>query len=114
MIGRADDDGVDVLALQHLLVLEVLAGLRGELLAGLGAARLIGVTDCNDLAAAGLIREAEQILAAPSGAEAGEADAIVGAVDIGLREGGGGQSGAEEIASAGGHEVLLCFGKSTP
>ena len=102
MVGRADDDGVDVFARQHLAIVA-----RGEELvapdfAGAFQAAVVDIGDGDEFYAADIERIAGIAAALPSGADQGDADAVVGRGILGREQAGAGRGG-EEVTSGSRH-----------
>ena len=89
VIGRADHHRVHIGVFQQFAIVGELARFGRQFLAGLLAVRFVHVAERHDLAAAALVQQAQQILAASAGADAADADAVVGAQDaaVGCRGG---------------------------
>ena len=81
VVGRGDDDGVEVLAVEQLAEVGVGIGLAAGLLAGGEQVGLVDVADGGDLAIVVRQEGVEQLVAAIADADEAEADALVGAED---------------------------------
>ena len=99
VVGRGDHDGVDILTVEDLAVVEVGERVGGGVLGfGFQAARFINVAAGDDLVLFGELQLAQQILAASAGADGADPYAIVGAEDsaIGRR---GNQRSAHKLSA---------------
>ena len=102
VVGRADDDGVDVFAVEDVAVVEAVGGVGGgELGFGFQAARFVDVAAGDDFVLFGELQLAQEILAASAGADGADTYAVVGAQDSAVGRGGG-ERGADELAAMGG------------
>ncbi len=100
VIRSSDYHGVDSRVVQNLTVVAVFFGVGAVLRLRFLAARFVDVTDGHDIVLAGFVEEAQQILAAMTGADRTYANAIVGADDAAVRGGAGGQRGGGSNESA--------------
>src|SRR4051812_38688522 len=94
MIGRTDDQRVNVISVQYPLKLDVIVCSVGELGLRLQAMRLINITNSNDFVAAKFVENTEQILATLASANRADTDSIIGSKDLSVRcctYGGSGQ-----------------------
>src|ERR1022692_1855930 len=79
VVRRADNDGIDILAVQNLPVIHVLTHFAGKPGLSLGAVWCIDVAHCDDLGALDMLGIADEILPTAAGADGCDADAAVGA-----------------------------------
>ena len=79
VVRRADNDGIDILAVQNLTVIHVLTHFAGKPGLSLGAVWCIDVAHCDDLGALDMLGIADEILPTAAGADGCDADAAVGA-----------------------------------
>ena len=99
VIGRADHDRIDIGLFQQLAVIGELARFGRYFLARFLAVRFVDIADGHDLAAAALVQQAQQILAASASADAANADAVVRAQNAAVRCGRGEGRGLDECAA---------------
>ena len=96
MVGRGDDDGIDVFAFQEVTIIAVGCGALAGGLGGVGQAAFVGVADGRDIHVPTV--SAEDHVVKVSAAHAADADHADGESFIGARDAWGAEdSGTEQL-----------------
>ena len=77
VVGAADDDRIDILAVEQLVVIEVGFGIRAGNLQCLVASRSVNVADGHQINRGIILEELHQVLAAPTGAHGADTDLVI-------------------------------------